>query len=339
MAGETVLVSGGSGFIGGWCIIALLNQGYTVRTTIRSLSREADVRARLATQAPTDKLSFYAADLTSDAGWDEASAGCDYVLHVASPLGVDNPKDANELIVPARDGALRAVKAAVKAGAKRVVMTSSVASCYPPDSNKAWSSDETVWTNPQEKGVGAYPQSKVIAEKAATDFIAQHGGTTTLAVVNPALVLGPILTKDNLGSVQVIQRLLNGSMPGAPRLGFNIVDVRDVADLHLRAMLAPEAAGQRFIAAGQYMWMADLARVLRDKLGAKAAKAPTRILPDFVLRLIALFDPALKSVSGNLGLKHEFSSAKAQKMLGWTPRPVDTTIVECAESLIAKGAV
>jgi nucleoside-diphosphate-sugar epimerase len=339
MAGETVLVSGGSGFIGGWCVVTLLNQGYTVRTTIRSLAKEAAVRARLATQAPVDKLSFYAAELTSDAGWDEAAAGCDYVLHVASPLGVDNPKDPNELIVPARDGALRALRAAVKAGVKRVVMTSSVAAAYRPHSKGSWVSDETVWTDPTEAGVGAYPQSKTIAEKAAWDFIGQHGGATTLAVVNPALVLGPILTKDNLGSVQVVQRLLNGSMPGAPRLGFNIVDVRDVADLHIRAMLVPEAAGQRFIAAGPYMWMTDLAHLLRDKLGARAAKAPTRILPDFVLRLIALFDPALKSVSANLGQKHEFSSAKAQSVLGWRPRPVESTVVECAESLIEKGAV
>jgi len=339
MAGETVLVSGGSGFIGGWCIIALLNQGYTVRTTVRSLSREAEVRARLATQAPVDKLSFFAADLTSDAGWDAAAAGCDYVLHVASPLGVDNPKDPNELIIPARDGALRALRAAVKAGVKRVVLTSSVAATYRPHTTGDWVSDETIWTDPTEKGVGAYPQSKTIAEKAAWDFIAQHGGTTTLATVNPALVLGPVLTKDGLGSVQVIQRLLNGSMPGAPRLGFNIVDVRDVADLHIRAMLAPEAAGQRFIAAGPYLWMADIAKVLRAKLGAKAAKAPTRLLPNFVLRLIALFDPTLKAVTANLGQKHEFSAAKAQKTLGWTPRPVEQTIVECAESLIAQNAV
>jgi dihydroflavonol-4-reductase len=340
MAGETVLVTGGSGFIGGWCVVELLKRGYVVRTTVRSLSKEPAARAAIAAVIdPGNRLSFHAAELTKDEGWDEAVAGCDYVLHVASPLGVDNPKDADELIVPARDGALRAVKAAVKAGVKRVVMTSSVASAYRPHSKKPWISDETVWTNPEEKGVGAYPQSKVIAEKAAWDYVAQHGGATTMATVNPALVLGPVLTKENLGSVQVIQRLLNGSMPGAPRLGFNIVDVRDVADLHILAMEAPEAVGQRFIAAGDYMWMADIARVLRAKLGDKAAKAPTRILPDFMLRLIALFDPALKAVSANLGLKHEFSSAKAQNMLGWTPRPVETTLVECAESLIAKGGV
>jgi len=248
---ETVLVTGGSGFIGGWCVVELLKRGYTVRTTVRSLSKEPAARAAIAEEVdPGDRLSFFAAELTKDDGWDAAAAGCDYVLHVASPLGVDNPKDPNVLITPARDGALRALKAATKAGVKRVVMTSSVAAASPPEASADSLTDETVWTDPKGPGVGAYPQSKTIAERAAWDFMAEHGGETTLAVVNPALVLGPVLTKENLGSVQVVQRLMNGSMPGTPRLGFNLVDVRDVADLHIRAMTAPEAAGNRFIAAG-----------------------------------------------------------------------------------------
>jgi len=337
---ETVLVTGGSGFIGGWCVVELLKRGYTVRTTVRNLSKEPAARAAIAAEVdPGDRLSFHAAELTRDDGWDAAVKGCDYVLHVASPLGVDNPKNPDELITPARDGALRALKAATRAGVKRVVMTSSVAATYHPPGKADTVSDETVWTNPEDKGVGAYPQSKTIAEKAAWGFMAEHGGATTLATVNPALVLGPVLTKENLGSVQVIQRLMNGSMPGTPRLGFNIVDVRDVADLHIRAMTAPQAAGQRFIAAGDYLWMADIAKVLRAELGAKASKVPTRALPDVVLRLIALFDPTLKVVTPNLGLRHAFSSAKARKMLGWTPRPVNTTLVDCAQSLIAKGGV
>jgi nucleoside-diphosphate-sugar epimerase len=337
---ETVLVTGGSGFIGGWCVVELLKRGYTVRTTVRSLAKAPAARAAIASQVdPGDRLSFFAAELTQDAGWDEAAAGCDYVLHVASPLGIDDPKDADALITPAREGALRALKAATKAGVKRVVMTSSVAAAYPADRRSDTLSDETVWSNPNDKSIGAYPQSKTLAEKAAWDFMAAHGGATTLAVVNPALVLGPVLTAQNLGSVQVVQRLMNGSMPGAPRLGFNIVDVRDVADLHIRAMTAPEAAGNRFIAAGEYMWMADIAKVLREKLGTRAAKVPTRPLPDFVLRFIALFDRTLKAVTPSLGLRHEFISAKAQERLGWRPRPVETTLVECAESLIAQGGV
>ena len=337
---ETVLVTGGSGFIGGWCIVELLKRGYTVRTTVRSLAKEAAVRAAIATEIDAgDRLSFFPAELTKDEGWDAATAGCDYVLHVASPLGADSPTDPQVLIVPARDGALRALKAAVKAGVKRVVMTSSVAAASPPNRLEEGSSDETVWTDLKEPGVSAYYQSKTIAERAAWDFMAEHGGATTLAVVNPAAVLGPVLSKENLGSVQLVQRLLNGSMPGTPRLGFNIVDVRDVADLHIRAMTAPEAAGQRFIAADAFYWMADIAKVLKTRLPDKAGKVPTRPLPNFVLKLIAIFDRPVRSVVPSLGRRHSASSDKARRVLGWSPRPVDTTIVDCAESLIAKGAV
>jgi nucleoside-diphosphate-sugar epimerase len=337
---ETVLVTGGSGFIGGWCVVELLKRGYTVRTTVRSLSKEPAARAAIAAEVdPGDRLTFFAAELTKDDGWDTAAAGCDYVLHVASPLGVDDPKDPNELIIPARDGALRALKAAAKAGVKRVVMTSSVAAASPPENTADSLTDEMVWTDPKGEGVGAYPQSKTIAERAGWAFIQAQGGSTTLATVNPALVIGPVLTKENLGSVQVIQRLMNGSMPGTPRLGFNIVDVRDVADLHIRAMTAPQAAGERFIAAGDFYWMADIGKVLRAELGTKAAKVPTRPLPDFVLKLIALFDRTLRVVTPSLGRKHAFSSDKAKRMLGWAPRPATTSIVECAESLIAKGGL
>lgn len=336
MAGETVLVTGGSGYIGGWCIIPLLQQGYTVHTTVRSLSREAEVRARLGTQAPTDKLSFFAADLMSDAGWDQAAEGCAYVLHVASPLGVGGATP-EQLIPPARDGAVRAIRAAIKAGAKRVVMTSSVAAASPPNDSAAPSTDEHTWTDPAGKGVSPYSQSKTIAERAAWDLIGKEGGSTTLATVNPALVLGPVLGPDYSESVQVIERLITGRVPGVPRLGFNLVDVRDVADLHLRAMLAPEAAGQRFIAAHDFLWMGEIAEILRERLGDKAAKVPTRHLPDFVLRLVALFDKDLKEVTPGLGRKRNFSSVKAQSMLGWAPRPVADSIVDCAQSLIAHG--
>jgi len=337
---ETVLVTGGSGFIGGWCVVELLKRGYTVRTTIRSLAKEPAARAAIASEVdPGDRLTFFPAELTKDEGWDAAVAGCDYMLHVASPLGVDDPKDPQVLIVPARDGALRALKAAAKAGVKRVVMTSSVSASSPPEGASDSLTDESVWTDPDGPGVGAYPQSKVIAEKAAWDFIKTQGGATTLAVVNPALVIGPVLTKENLGSVQIVQRLLNGSMPGYPRLGFNLVDVRDVADLHIRAMTAPEAAGERFIAAGDFFWMGDMARILKAELGVRAAKVPTRALPDVVLRLLSVFDRALRVVTPSLGRKHAFSSDKARRVLGWTPRPATVTIVECAESLIARGGV
>ena len=336
----TVLVTGGSGFIGGWCVIGLLQQGYTVRTTVRSLDKEAAVRAALGTVIdPKDQLSFYAANLTEDAGWDVATDGCDYVLHVASPLGISEPKDPNVLIVPAREGAKRAINAAIKAGVKRVVQTSSVAATSKgvgmPDSV----SDETVWTDLKARKESAYTQSKTLAERAAWDLIAASGSTTTFATVNPALVLGPVLSRDYSGSVQVVERLLAGRVPGLPRLGFNIVDVRDVADLHIRAMTMPEAGGQRFVAAGHFAWMAEIAEVLRAKFGAEAAKVPTRKVPDFVLRLMGLVDKDVASVATSLGHKHDFSSVKAQTMLGWKPRPMEETVVDCGRSLIAIGAV
>lgn len=336
---STVLVTGGSGFIGSWCVINALQQGHTVRTTVRDLKREATVRASIAKVIdPKDKLSFFAADLMSDTGWDAATQGCEYVLHVASPLGTVEPRDPNELIVPAREGAKRAVNAAIKAGVKRVVLTSSVAATRSSSTASESVADETQWTDLKKPGVTAYIQSKTIAERAAWDLIKSSGGKTELATVNPALVLGPILSTDFSDSVQVIQRLLTGKMPGLPRLGFNIVDVRDVADLHLRAMTDPKAAGQRFIAAHKYAWFADMADVLRAKLGDAAAKVPTRRVPDFVVRFSALFDRQLAGITYNLSKKREYSSAKAQSMLGWKPRPIEDTIIDCAKSLIAAGA-
>src|ERR1700722_1143998 len=269
----TVLVTGGSGFIGGWCVIGLLQQGYTVRTTVRNLARESDVRAALGKVVdPQDRLSFHAAELTSDTGWDAATSGCDYVLHVASPLGVAEPKDPDVLIVPAREGAKRAIGAAIKAGVKRVVLTSSVAATSRGVKAGDTVSDETVWTDLSDPAESAYTRSKTLAERAAWDLIASSGGATTLATVNPALVLAPVLGRDFSDSVQVVQRLLSGKVPGIPRLGFNIVDARDVADLHIRAMTAPEAAGQRFIAAGNFQWMSELATLLRARLGDAASR-------------------------------------------------------------------
>lgn len=338
MSGKgTVLVTGGSGYIGGWCIVGLLNQGYTVRTTIRSLAREAEVRAWLSKHADTTALTFHAADLMNDAGWDEAAAGCDYMLHVASPLGIAEPKDPNELIVPAREGARRAITAAIKAGIKRVVQTSSVAAATAYAKGDSLT-DEAIWTDLTRPGVSAYNQSKTIAEKTAWDLIKASDGKTTLATVNPALVLGPVMGKDFSDSLQVLERLLTGRVPGIPRLGFSIVDVRDVADLHIRAMTDPAAAGERFIAATSWAWMSDLADILRANLpAAAAAKVPTRKMPDIVMRLVGLMDRDLASAGDRLGKKADYTSAKAQKLLGWAPRPVKDTVMETANSLIAEG--
>jgi nucleoside-diphosphate-sugar epimerase len=330
---ETVLVTGGTGFVAGWCIAELLGRGYAVRTTVRGLSKEPAVRAAVApVVGSTDLLTFVPADLTMDEGWDAAVAGCDYVLHVASPLGADAPRDRDALIGPARDGTLRVLRAATKAGVRRVVMTSGTAAATPPSSAGSVG-DETVWTDPDDPNLNAYRRSKVIAERAAWDFMAGNTGPTTLTTILPGAVFGPVLTTANLGSVQVIGRLLHGRPPGIPRLGFWIVDVRDLADLHIRAMTCPEAAGGRFIAVGAFMWMQDIARTLRATLGEHAAKVPTRRLPDFAVRLMALFVPPLRAVTPGLGHRRCFDGTKARQVLGFTPRPATTTVVDCAHSL------
>jgi len=338
--GETVLVTGGSGFIGSWCVVSLLERGYTVRASVRDLKKEAAARAAIGSVVnPGDRLSFRALTLDSDAGWAAAADGCDYILHIASPLGVPEPKDPEDLIRPARDGARRAITAAIGAGVKRVVMTSSVAAANGAYSAPDGSFDETDWSDASDVRIGGYARSKTLAEQGAWELIKTAGGKTTLAVVNPALVLGPVLSADFSDSVQVVERLLSGKVPGVPRLGFNIVDVRDVADLHIRAMIDPKAAGERFIAAGDFAWMADIAALLRARLGSQAAKVPTAKAPDFLLRLVALFDRDLQSVMPSLGRRREFTSAKAERLLGWKPRPLDETVIDCARSLMAKGLV
>jgi dihydroflavonol-4-reductase len=333
---ETVLVTGGSGFIGSWCVIRLLQKGYRVRTTVRSLARESAVRAAIGKEVDAeDRLSFHAAELTADAGWNAAAAGCDYMLHIASPVVIAEPTNPDDVVIPARDGTRRAVSAALAAGVKRVVLTSSVAAATPRGGGRVSLTDETIWTDLDEPGVSAYSRSKTVAERAAWELVRTSNGATTLATVNPSVVLGPVLSRDYSPSVELVERLLSGKVPGLPRLGFSIVDVRDVADLHIAAMIAPQAAGERFIAAGDFAWMTDVAALLRARLGSAARKVPTRKVPDFVVRFAALFDKSLAAVTPRLGQQRAFSSAKAQNLLGWRPRPLEETVVDCARSLLA----
>jgi len=336
---KTVLVTGGSGFLGGWCLVELLRGDYLVRTTVRDLGREAEVRARVESRVdPGDRLSVFAADLRSDDGWEQAVQGCDYVLHVASPFPLTQPKDPDELIVPAREGTLRVLKAALDAGVGRVVVTSSVAAVRGSVDHSSTPLTETTWTDPDGPAVTPYTRSKTIAERAAWDFVEERGETEKLAVVNPGAILGPVLGDDRSPSLELVNRLLKG-MPGAPRIGFSIVDVRDVVDLEIRAMTVPEAGGERFIAVARFQWMSEVAAVLRERLGPAAAKVPKRAVPNLVVRAMGLFDPAVRSIAGQLGQKVELSSAKAESVLGWKPRPLDETIVECAQSLVdAEGA-
>ena len=337
MSGESVLVTGGSGFIGSYCILDLLRAGYRVRTTVRSPEREATVRELLGAES-AEALSFATADLTSDAGWADAVSGCDFVLHVASPFPLGPPKHEDDLIVPAREGALRVLAAARDAQVKRVVMTSSFAAIGygTPPSDKPFSEED--WTNPDGDGVTAYTKSKTLAERAAWDFIAREGGGLELSVVNPVGVFGPVLGPDFSTSIQLVKRLLDGAMPGIPRVAFGIVDVRDVADLHVRAMTEPAAAGERFLAvAGEFMTVAEIAAVLRERMGADAKKVPTRMLPDWLVRLVSRFDSSVRQIVPELGKVKQASNAKAKRVLGWAPRSNDEAIVASAESLLRLG--
>lgn len=331
-----VLVTGGAGYVAGWVIVELLQRGYAVRATVRSLGKGEAVRAAVATVVePGDRLSFAVADLTEDAGWPEAVAGVDYVLHVASPLGDESGKDPEALIVPARDGTLRVLRAATAAGVKRVVMTSAANAASPSSYSEEGVTDETLWTDPADPTLSPYRRSKTVAERAAWDFMAAYEGPTTLATILPGAVFGPILSTGNLGSVRIIQRMLSGSMPGTPRIGLEVVDVRDLADVHVRAMTAPEAAGERFLATGEFVWMREIAADLRAGLGGAGAKVPTRQLPDIAVRATALFDKSLRAITVSLGRKNRHSTGKAERLLAWQPRSAAETVVGCARSLIA----
>ena len=330
---ELVLVTGGSGYIAGWCIAELLSRGYEVRTTVRDPGREQGVVDAVSSVADlAGRLSFAVADLTADDGWDAAVKGVDYVLHVASPLGGGTP---DAMIAAARGGTLRVLRAAAAAGAKRVVMTSAANAASPSSYATEGVTDETLWTDPDDPSLIPYRQSKTLAERAAWDFMS---GSAELVTVLPGAVFGPILTTGTIGSVGIVARMLSGKMRGIPRIGLEIVDVRDLADVHIRAMTSPDAAGQRFLATGEFMPMAEMARVLREGLGADGRSVPTRQVPDVVVRFAARFlDRSLREITPALGRRNRHTSEKARRVLGWAPRPARETVLDCARSLIAHG--
>ncbi len=335
-----ILVTGGSGFIGSHTILQLLAAGHQVQTTVRNLQREGDVRAMLKEGGAEagGRLRFVAADLENDAGWPEAVAGCEYVLHVASPFPPGVPKNEDELIVPAREGALRVLRAARGAGVKRVVLTSSFAAIGYGQKAQNAPFNETNWTDANGEGVTAYAKSKTLAERAAWDFVAKEGGGLELSVVNPVGVFGPVLGPDYSTSILLVQRMMDGAMPGVPRLYFGAVDVRDVADLHIRAMTHPEAKGERFLAvAGDFMSMLDITEMLKRRMGAAAKRVRTRELPNWLVHIAALRDPAVKLILPELGKKKNATNEKARRMLGWAPRSNEEAIVATAESLARLG--
>ena len=333
---KTVLVTGGTGFIAGWAIVKLIERGYRVRTTVRDLSREAALRAAISSQVDvTDKLTFTAAELTRDAGWDEAMSGCRYVLHIASPLGRESPHDRDALVEPARGGALRVLRAAVAAGVERVVMTSAAATARERGSSAI--STERIWADPEDPLLDPYRRSKILAERAAWDFMASGGGKTSLTTLLPGGVFGPLLPGGTPGSVWVVRNMLAGKPPRLINLGLSIVDVRDLAAAHVAALTAPQAPGERFLCTGHFLWMPEIAQILRGGLGADGAKVPTRVLPDSLVYLLSLFMPQLRMFRHDIGQRRDADNSKARTLLGFESRPAAETLIDCARSLIGVG--
>ncbi|MHA6763941.1 NAD-dependent epimerase/dehydratase family protein [Streptacidiphilus sp. PAMC 29251] len=318
-----VLVTGGNGYLGTQLIAALLREGRTVRATVRSKGQEEGLRTAVRRGGAEDAgLEVVTADLMSDDGWAAALAGCEEVHHTASPIPSVQPQDPDELIVPARAGSLRVLRAARDAGARRVVLTSSFAAVgYTPKPSADYSEED--WTDPDTPGLAPYPRSKTVAERAAWEWMQREGGDTELVVVNPTFILGPTLTTDLRSSTHLVKAMLDGTMSVAPRFRFGLVDVRDVADAHLRAMAVPQAAGKRYLAVadGPTLTFLEVAAILRRHLGPQAANAPTTQAPGDELPHLVIHND------------------RARADLGWRPRAVETTVVETAESLRALGLI
>ena len=337
-----VLVTGGSGFIGGHCILQLLERGFRVRTTVRSLEREVAVRAVLTDAGMTngDDLTFVAADLMSDTGWADAVAGCDFVVHVASPVHVDRVDNEDEVIRPAIDGTLRVLRAARDASVKRVVLTSAfhaVGWGHPHDGHILTEDD---WSNLDGPGVTPYTKSKTLAERAAWDFVRAEGGSLELTALLPVAVMGPIMGEEISGSNNIILRSLRGAMPGYPNLWIPIVDVRDIAIAHVLAMMAPAAAGERFLlSSGAATSMSEIGAILRAGLGDAARNVPTKTIPDVVVRAGAIVNKEFRPIVPDLGYARKMTSEKAGRVLAWHARAPRDAILAAGESMIAKGLV
>jgi len=334
-----VAVTGASGYIALHVIAELLDLGYAVRGTLRDMARGETIRAALARHTETSNLEFTHTDLTSDEGWDEAFSGCEYVLHIASPLPIVEPKNHDELIVPARDGALRALGAASRAGVKRVVMTSSVAAIgYGHEGKTDFSESDWSVVKPE---IGAYAASKSIAERAAWDFVNVLPGDQAFefVTINPSLVIGPLIDPDGSASIEVVRKLLAREVPGCPKFGMGLVDVRDVATAHIAAMTAPEAPGNRYICNTEFRWLVEIATQLNRDFGPRGYPVRTRVLPNFVVRLVALFDKAVGRIVPELDQHKNYDSTAIRRDLNWRTRPMDETVKDTGESLLALKVV
>lgn len=339
---KQVLVTGGTGFVGAHCVLQLLQKGYKVRTTLRSMSKKDNVLAMMKVGGVStfENLEFIETDLAKDTNWDLAVKDCDYVLHVASPIYLRIPKDENEMIVPAVEGTIRVLRAARDAGVKRVVITSNFGAVGYSEKHPTRIITEESWTDPNEKGLGAYLKSKVFAERAAWNFMEKEGGAMELSVINPAGIFGPSLGPEISSGFQLLKMLLDGSMRWVPNIPMGIVDVRDVADLHIRAMTDPKASGERFLAvSGGVMTLQEIAVLLKESMGDAAKNVSIRKLPDWIVRLAAVFNPVAKNVAPQLGKNKNASYEKARTLLGWLPGNNEDAILASAESLIRFGII
>lgn len=333
MTARQVLITGGTGYVGGWAIAMALERGFRVRATLRDKAAGEAVRRNLAGfSAAADGLSFVEADLTADRGWDTAMQGMDYVLHVASPM---MPRRGLDLIATTRDGTLRVLKAAAAADVKRVVVTSSLVAAKPAGFTEQ-PTDETVWTDIERSGIGEYVRAKTLSERAAWDFAANEP-SLELTTILPSFIQGPAFGSTTSPSQDLVARMLAGKMPALPPVALSVVDVRDLVDLHLRAMLAPEAAGERITGTADSLWLLEIATALKERFGQQAGGVSTRVMPAWLFRLIALFNPQARQFLPDLGRKRQFSAAKAERMFGWTPRPAREAILATAASILARG--
>jgi nucleoside-diphosphate-sugar epimerase len=326
------------------CIVQLLEAGYRVRGTVRTPSREPGIREALGRalgREVGEDLSIVRADLNEDAGWPEAMAGSRYLMHVASPFPRQPPKHEDELIVPARDGTLRVLEAAVESGVETIVMTSSVAAVgygHPGPTDRTFTEDD--WTQPV-KGVAPYEKSKTHAERAAWDYInsLSEDLRPKFSTICPGLTLGPVLDADYGTSGEVVRKLMRREMPGVPNFRFALVDVRDCARAHLLAMTNPAAAGQRFIVSNTAASLPEIARILERSFGPRGYRIPTMRLPDLAVRFAAIFDGTVRMALGELDNKRVFSSKRAEEVLGWSGRSTEEMAVDMGESLIRYGVV
>jgi dihydroflavonol-4-reductase len=335
MTQKTILVTGISGFIAKHCAVDMLRHGYRVRGTVRSHQKAEEVKVTLAKHCDISPLEFVQADLLSDAGWDAAMQGVHGVLHLASPFILNEPKDPNELIRPAVEGTLRVLQAAVAAKVQRFVQTSSMAAIaygHPKTRTNPFTEDD--WTIQDGPGVTSYTRSKTLSERAARDFMAQHRPDMHYASINPGLVLGPLLDRDMGGSAEVIQMFLRGKYPGCPKLSFGVVDVRDVAVMHRLALETSEPSGGRYMGVSESAWFMDMMRPIKAQLGAQAKKVPSFELPNFMIRLVALFDPAARGIVPDLGLELRIDNSRTRKALGMEFIGVEESAPAMAKSLV-----